>query len=95
MPRFEIRDPLLDAKPADSLDLHGFRADEVAPAVERFLRRQPTGTVVHIITGRGRGSPGKPVLGPRVKALLAGRLSGLVSDYAKDLSDGGYLVRRR
>ena len=26
MPRFEIKDPLLDATPAETLDLHGFRA---------------------------------------------------------------------
>ncbi len=94
-PRFELRDPLLDATPADTLDLHGFRASEVMTAVEAFLRRQRPGAVVHVITGRGRGSPGKPVLGPRVRALLAGRLNGLVADYAKDLSEGGYLVRRR
>lgn len=95
MPRFEIKDPLLDATPAETLDLHGFRASEVPAAVEGFLRRQRAGVVVHIITGRGRGSPGKPVLGPRVRALLAGQLNGLVGDYAKDLSEGGYLVRRR
>jgi len=94
-PRFEIRDPLLDAAPADTLDLHGFRASEVPAAVEAFLRRQRPGAVVHVITGRGRGSPGKPVLGPRVRALLAGQLNGLVGDYARDLSEGGYLVRRR
>lgn len=85
---------LLHSTPTATLDLHGFRADEVQRAVEPFLRRQRSGAVVHIITGRGRGSPGKPVLGPRVRALLGGSLSALVGAFVKDEDGGGYLVRR-
>lgn len=86
---------LLHSTPADTLDLHGFRAAEVEPAVAAFLRRQRPGAVVHIITGRGRGSAGKPVLGPRVRALLVGGLSRHVEAWVKDVDGGGYLVRRR
>lgn len=94
-PRFDIRHPLLDARPADVLDLHGLRASEIAAPLERFLRRQPAGAVVHIVTGRGRGSPGRPVLGPRVRRLLAGELAPLVAEMEKDVNEGGFVVRRR
>lgn len=81
--------------PSDTIDLHGFRAHEVRGAIEPFLKRQRSGAVVHIITGRGRGSPGKPALGPRVRALLHGDLRSLVAEMTKDLDEGGFLVRRR
>ena len=90
-----LADALLDARPTDTVDLHGLRADEVQRALEPFLKRQRSGAVVHIITGRGRGSRGQPALFPRVRVLLTGALAGLVADMTKDVDAGGFIVRRR
>src|SRR5207248_2118060 len=64
-PAFDARDPLLDARADGELDLHGFGAIEARSAVRAFLeswRRRKAGAVVHIITGKGKGSTGGPVL---------------------------------
>lgn len=90
-----LRVPLLDTEPIAVLDLHGSTANEAARKTEFFLQRQLSGSVVHIITGRGLGSNGRPVLGPRVRALLDGQLGPLVEEFEKDLDQGGFFVRRR
>jgi DNA-nicking Smr family endonuclease len=79
----------------DTLDLHGMTGIEAAAAVTAFLlrvrKRQP-GALVHVITGRGLRSAGRPVLKAKVKTLLrAGTLP--VADWAEDLDGGGYLIR--
>jgi hypothetical protein len=91
------RDPFepLAGVVVDSFDLHGFHATEARAAVIDFLRRAQQRTpdgLVHIITGRGRGSPGRPVLKGVVKALLQ---SGAVPvrTWDEDLDGGGFLVR--
>jgi DNA-nicking Smr family endonuclease len=98
-PRYEPFDPLLDAKPAAVLDLHGFTAAEAKRAVRNFVttwRGRAGGQVVHIITGRGRGSPGRPVLRGAVKRFLADDdIARFVAEVQLDLDDGGYLVRLR
>jgi len=108
MPRKSSRrtgDPLFDATPVATLDLHGFTAAEAERAVVNVVRtwakRRPGG-VVHVITGKGRGSRGSvaggqggSVLRPLVKRLLTGELKPLVSDFARDLDEGGWLVRAR
>ena len=80
---------------ADTLDLHGMRAAEALGAVTAFLRRsrrRTPGALVHIVTGKGRGSAGMPVLKTRVRTLL--RDAELpIADFAEDLDGGGYLVR--
>ena len=89
---------LLDSPVATTLDLHGLDAARARQAVERLLRRKGgarSGEVVHIVTGRGRGSAGRPVLKPLVGRLLAGELAPFVGEYSKDLNDGVYLVRLR
>ena len=89
---------LLESRVATTLDLHGLDAARAREAVERLLRGKGgarSGEVVHIVTGRGRGSGGRPVLKPLVGRLLAGELAPFVSEYSKDLNDGGYLVRLR
>lgn len=89
---------LLDSRIATTLDLHGLDAARARDAVERLLRGKAgarSGEVVHIVTGRGRGSAGRPVLRPLVGRLLAGELAPLVGEYSKDLNEGGYLVRLR
>ncbi len=79
-----------------TLDLHGFRASEVSLALETFLtswRRRAKGAVVHIITGRGKGSPGRPVLQPRVRRLLTEDYQGRIDWFEQDDSGGGFLVK--
>ena len=79
-----------------TLDLHGFRASEVSLALETFLtswRRRAKGAVVHIITGRGKGSPGRPVLQPRVRRLLTEEYQGRIDWFEQDDSGGGFLVK--
>jgi DNA-nicking Smr family endonuclease len=85
----------LDGPVHDSLDLHGMTGTEAVTAVtafvQRLYRRQP-GALVHVITGKGRGSPGRPVLKTRVRTLL--RSDSLpAAAWAEDLDGGGYLIR--
>jgi DNA-nicking Smr family endonuclease len=97
-PRFDSFDALLDGRPAATLDLHGQTREEARAVLKRFLERERkahSGQVVHVITGRGRGSAGKPVLKPMVKRLLAGELSPLVAEYDEDVDGGGWRVRLR
>jgi len=97
-PAFDARDPLLDARADAELDLHGFGAMEARSAVRAFLeswRRRKTGAVVHIVTGKGKGSPGAPVLRGLVKTLLQGELRAMVSQWGLDDGQGGYRVRLR
>ncbi len=97
-PRFDASDPLLDAPVAERLDLHGHTAASAAALVRGCLaswaRRGP-GTVVHLITGKGRGSRGAPVLRGLVGRMLKGELRGLVAQWALDDDEGGYKVRLR
>lgn len=95
-PRWDPFDPLLDAEPVATLDLHGFTAMEAERAVTNFIttwRGRAAGEVVHIITGRGRGSRGRPVLRGAVKRFLAGDIARFVDEFHLDLDEGGYLVR--
>ena len=97
-PAFDAHDPLLDARADGELDLHGFGAIEARSAVRAFLetwRRRKAGAVVHIITGKGKGSAGGPVLRGLVKTLLLGELRGMVSEWGLDDGEGGYRVRVR
>lgn len=91
-------DPL-DGPIAIRLDLHGFSAAEAERHLPAWLRqcadREP-GTLVHVITGKGRNSPGGAVLRPRVKRLLSGlRAPGPVAAFGLDDDEAGYLVRLR
>jgi DNA-nicking Smr family endonuclease len=97
-PAFDARDPLLDARADAELDLHGLGAMEARSVVRTFLetwRRRKPGAVVHIITGKGKGSAGGPVLRGMVKSLLQGELRGMVSQWGLDDGEGGYRVRVR
>src|SRR5256885_16514440 len=97
-PAFDARDPLLDARADAELDLHGFGAMEARSAVRAFLeswRRRRAGAVVHIVTGKGKGSPGAPVLRGLVKTLLQGGLRALASQWGLDDGQGGYRGRLR
>jgi DNA-nicking Smr family endonuclease len=85
----------LDGPVSDTIDLHGMNAAEAEAAATAFLRRvhrRSRGALVHVITGRGRGSAGRPVLKPRIRTLLkSGELP--VAAWGEDLDGGGYLVR--
>jgi DNA-nicking Smr family endonuclease len=94
-PRFDSVDPLLDAKPVATLDLHGFTASEADGAVRNFLqtwKRRAPGKIVHVVTGKGRGSPGGPVLRTKVGRLLSDEMGPLIRAFVKDVNEGGYLV---
>jgi DNA-nicking Smr family endonuclease len=93
-----LLDLLFAARVASVLDLHGRTASEAREAVRSFLslaaRRWP-GSVVHIITGKGRGSVGRPVLRGAVAGMLRGELAPRIADWARDADEGGFLVRLR
>ena len=89
---------LFAARVTSALDLHGRTASEAREMVRSFLalsaRRWP-GSVVHIITGKGRGSVGRPVLRGAVAGMLRGELAPRIADWERDIDEGGFLVRLR
>jgi len=97
-PQFDSRDDLLDGSGA-TLDLHGAGAAEARVAVRAFIAtqaRNARGSVVHIITGKGRGSAHGAVLRPAIAAELRGpACASLIADWARDTDDGGFKVRLR
>jgi len=95
-PAFGSHDPLLDATPAATLDLHGDTAQEAERRVRDFIRthaRVSPGKVIHVITGKGRGSSGRPVLPGVVRRVLGGDVARFVADFDRDLDEAGFLVR--
>ncbi len=95
-PEFGAFGDLLDATPAATLDLHGNTAAEAERRVKNFVvthARISRGRVIHIITGRGRGSGGPPVLPGAVRRALASEISRFVEEYDRDLDEAGFLVR--
>jgi DNA-nicking Smr family endonuclease len=86
----------LDGRVDETLDLHGFSGIDVKVMIDRFLvaaqKRHPGG-LLHVITGKGRGSAGRPVVKPVVRAALAAAPPTVVRTWAKDDHDGGFLVR--
>lgn len=56
-------------------------------------RKRHPGGLIHIITGKGRGSPGGPVLKTLVRSMLkAGEIAN-VKDWNRDAAGGGFLIR--
>ena len=97
-PQFDASDDLLDGRVEDSLDLHGYSALETPSAVRSFLdrwRQRKPGAIVHIITGKGKGSQNGPVLRGLVKSLLQGELRSMVARWGLDEGEGGYVVQLR
>ncbi|MCH7474915.1 MAG: Smr/MutS family protein [Gemmatimonadetes bacterium] len=47
----------------------------------------------HIITGKGKGSPVRPVLQPRVRRLLSEDYDERIDWFEQDDSGGGFLVK--
>jgi DNA-nicking Smr family endonuclease len=97
-PEFGGFGDLLDAVPAATLDLHGDTALEAERRVKNFVAthaRISRGKVVHIVTGRGRGSGGPPVLPSAVRRVLGSEIKRFVEEYDRDLDEAGFLVRLR
>jgi hypothetical protein len=93
-----LTDPILDQHPVAVLDLHRYPASGVETAVCNFIQtwqKRASGSVVHVVTGKGRRSDGAPVLKPRVRQILETRLQGSVRDWTRDVDDGGFLVLLR
>ena len=97
-PEFGFFGDLLDATPVATLDLHGDTALDAERRVRDFILTQSRiakGQVVHIITGRGLGSRGRPVLPAAVGKALKGEVSRFVQEFDRDLDEAGFLVRLR
>lgn len=95
-PHFDASDALLDGKADATLDLHGFPAGEVEAALKAFLetwKARAPGGIVHVITGRGRGSKGAPIIKPLVRRLIKDLPAGLVREWALTHDEGGYRIR--
>lgn len=93
-----LRDPLFDAEPDAELDLHGMTVAEATAAVRTLVgtwRRRRSGAVLHVITGKGRGSRGRPALRPAVRGLLRSMAGTDVADWASDVDDGGFFLKVR
>ena len=76
-----------------TLDLHGRTVPEARAAVEKLLTSSgASGKVVLIITGKGKGSGGAPVLKNAVRGMLKGSLAHQVRDWSLDNGEGGYRV---
>lgn len=82
----------------ETLDLHGFSASEARTHLPPFLeaaRRRHPGGLIHLITGRGRGSGGAPVLPRIVRKLLREDAGALVAAWGPDPHGGGFMMRLR
>jgi hypothetical protein len=91
-----LPDPLLDAVPDATLDLHGMTVADARRAVTAFVmlwRGRKPGAVLHIVTGKGRGSAGRPALRPAVRAMLRGELRPALADWTTDVDEGGFLLQ--
>ena len=82
--------------PVATLDLHGFTASEVPLALSTFFsswRRRAKGALVHVITGKGKGSAGPPVIQPRVRRLLSEEFHDIIASFEPDDTGGGFMVK--
>ena len=82
---------LLSEMAVETLDLHGYTADQARLRVRDFLAthsRISGGSVVHIITGKGTA-----VLLELVRDMLDSEAADQVDEYAGMLGGGGWVVR--
>lgn len=95
VPQSDPFDPL-DGPTTAEIDLHGMTAtvarEKVTDGLAR-VRKSTPGALVHIITGKGNNSPGRPVLKGMVKGMLASGKLSQVARWGPDDAEGGYLVR--
>jgi DNA-nicking Smr family endonuclease len=93
-----IAGSLLGQPVARTLDLHGRTAAEAERLVRDFIltsTRSASGRVVRIVTGKGIGSAGKPVLLPLVRQWLETDLARYLDTVTTEPDGGSYLVRMR
>ena len=90
-PTFSSHDPLLDARVAVTLDLHGRTQAEARAAIETLVQAS-SGKLLCVITGKGKGSAGGPVLKTLVRGMLKGSLAPLIRDWSLDAGEGGYRI---
>jgi DNA-nicking Smr family endonuclease len=82
---------LLGQPVVDTLDLHGRTAPEAERLVRDFIltsTRSASGRVVRIVTGKGIGSAGKPVLLPLVRHWLETDVARYVDAMSLDTGGG-------
>ena len=94
----DIGGSLHSALPDAEVDLHGLTRDQALRRGEMLLdtwQRRGEGAVLRIVTGRGRHSDGEAVLLHAVGELLREELDDRISDLARDVGGGGWLVRMR
>lgn len=87
---------LLVETPVEVLDLHGMDAVGAERRLRFVLERHRVtspGRVVHVITGKGTGSVGAPVLPGLVRELLEQDLSSDLTEFAGLPGGGGFAVR--
>lgn len=87
---------LLVEMPVETLDLHGMTADRAERRLLLFFERHgetSRGKVVHIITGKGSGSEGAPVLPGLVREVLTYDVDETVSEFGGLPGGGGFAVR--
>jgi hypothetical protein len=87
---------LLSEMAVATIDLHGLTGDQAHLRVRDFLTthsRISAGSVVHIITGKGSGSEGVPVLLELVRDMLDDQAADHVEEYAGMVVGGGWVVR--
>ncbi len=98
-PAFGGHDALLDVQPRATLDLHGDTAADAERRVRDFIlthARISRNEVIHVITGRGRRSRGRPVLPGVVRRVLSSdAVARHVSEWDRDLDEAGFLIRLR
>ena len=77
-----------------TLDLHGETADDARHRTERWLHARAADGVrtVVVITGRGRRSPGPPVLPGEVQDLLATLRGSVVASWEPEQGGGAFRV---
>jgi DNA-nicking Smr family endonuclease len=98
VPGTPLAGSLLGQPVVATLDLHGRTAAEAERLVRDFIltsTRSASGQVVRIVTGKGTGSAGKPVLLPLVRQWLETDLARYVDTVSLDTDGGSYLVRMR
>lgn len=95
---YDPPDTLHFAVVRDEVDLHGLTGRQAVQRADTFVRswatREP-GAVVRVITGRGVGSEGAPVIQTKVRELLLDDLAPRIDEWAIDFGGGAFLVRVR
>jgi|SRR5579859_2909008 len=96
-PRFDAHYDLLDGRMDAELicTVTARLRPGCGPRIYRLVAATRTGAIVHVITGKGKGSANGPLLRGLVRTLLQGELRSMVGRWSLDDSEGGYKVQLR